>query len=116
MFSFAWQYRFEDARVSLSKHLCHKMIATPPVAFLAVASAIREHEVVAQVHRIPSPRDEVIDVGCLWRNRCVTVEAPAPLDIEQDGAYDSQGRSLATEENSFRSAVFTEQIQVLLTY
>jgi hypothetical protein len=52
---------------------------------------------VAQVHRVLSPRDEVIEVGCCWRKRCVTVKAPAPLDIEQDGAYDGQGRSLATE-------------------
>ena len=59
-----------------------------PVAFLAVTPAIREHEVVAQVYRIPSPGDEVIDVGGRWRKRCVTVEALAPLDIEQDGAYD----------------------------
>ena len=59
-----------------------------PVAFLVVALAIREHEVVAQVYRIPSPGDEVIDVGGRWRKRCVTVEALAPLDIEQDGAYD----------------------------
>jgi len=51
-------------------------------AFLAVASAIREHEVVAQVYRISSPCDEVIDVGCRWRKWCVTVKAPAPLDIE----------------------------------
>jgi hypothetical protein len=31
-----------------------------PVAFLAVASAIREHEVAAQVHRIPSPGDLLV--------------------------------------------------------
>ena len=31
-----------------------------PVAFLAATPAISEHEVVAQVHRISSPRDEVI--------------------------------------------------------
>jgi hypothetical protein len=48
-----------------------------PVAFLAVALAIREHEVVAQVYRIPSPRDEVIDVGCRWRKWCVTVAMSA---------------------------------------
>jgi hypothetical protein len=39
----------------------------------------------------------VIDVDSGWRKRCVTVEASAPLDIEQDGAYDGQSRSLATE-------------------
>jgi hypothetical protein len=68
-----------------------------PVAFLAVALAIRKYEVVAQVHRITSPGDEVIDVGCRWRKRRPTVEASAPLDIEQHGAYDGQSRSLATE-------------------
>jgi hypothetical protein len=68
-----------------------------PVAFLAVTPAIREHEVVAQVYWVSSPGDEVIDVGCRWRKGCVTVEAPAPLDIEQNGAYDGQSRSLATE-------------------
>jgi hypothetical protein len=46
---------------------------------------IAEHEVVPQIHGIPSPGDEVIDVGCRWRERCVTVKAPAPLNIEQDG-------------------------------
>ena len=79
-----------------------------PVAFLAVALAIREHEVVAQVHRIPGPRDEVIDVGGRWRKRCVTVKAPAPLDIEQDGAYDGQSRSLTTEEELVQIGRFTE--------
>jgi hypothetical protein len=68
-----------------------------PVAFLAVAPAIREHEVVAQVQQIPSPRDEVIDVGCRWRKRCAIVEASAPLGIDQNGAYDGQRLSLATE-------------------
>jgi hypothetical protein len=38
-----------------------------PVAFLAVAPVMRKHEVVALVHWIPSPRDEVIDVGGRWR-------------------------------------------------
>jgi hypothetical protein len=38
-----------------------------PVAFLAAAPTIREYEIVARVYRIPSPRDEVIDVGSRWR-------------------------------------------------
>jgi hypothetical protein len=36
-------------------------------------------------------------VGCRWRKRRATVEAPATLDIQQDEAYDGQSRSLATE-------------------
>jgi len=57
---------------------------------------------VAQVYWIPSPGDEVIDVGCRWRKRCMTVEALAPLDIEQDGAHDGQSRSLATGKRTPR--------------
>jgi hypothetical protein len=45
-----------------------------PVSFLAVAPAISEHEIVAQVHRISSPGDEVIDARCRWRKWCVTVK------------------------------------------
>jgi hypothetical protein len=54
-----------------------------PIAFRAVALAIREHEVVAQVYRIPSPCDEVIDVGRRWRKPCVTVKAQQFLDTSQ---------------------------------
>ena len=79
-----------------------------PIAFLAIACTIGEYEVVAQGHRIPSPSDEVINVGGRWRKRCLTVEAPTQLDIEQDGAYDGQSRSLTTEEELVQIGRFTE--------
>ena len=39
-----------------------------------------------------------------------------PLDIEQDGAYDCQSRSLTTEEELVKIGRFTEHLQVLLAH
>ena len=75
------------------------------VAFLAVAPAIRKHEVVVQIHRITSPRDEVIDVGRRWHKRCATVEASARWISSRTGRTTAKAARSLPKRNSLRSAV-----------
>src|SRR3954462_15626018 len=61
------------------------------IALLVVAPAIGDHEVMPQVHGMPRPRDEVIDLGCRRSQLSPTVKAPALL--LEGRSYNGQGRS-----------------------
>jgi len=54
-----------------------------PVALLAVAPAIRQHEVVRQIHRVSGPSHEVIYMRRLPTAPAIAVEAPTALEIEE---------------------------------
>lgn len=54
-----------------------------PIALLAVAPAICQHEIMPQVNRVLRPRDEMIDMAAITSNPLVAIEAPAVLQIHQ---------------------------------
>ena len=69
-----------------------------PVAFLDVALAIRQHEVVRQIHGVSSPSDKVIYMRCLPNNPAVAVETPTVLKAEQYWPNHGQTVPLAAEQ------------------
>jgi len=57
-------------------------IGREPVALLVVAPAIRQDEVVRQIHRVPGSSHKVIDMRCLANDPAIALEAPTVLKIE----------------------------------
>ena len=64
----------DSARIKARcEHLRFEFVAFPPalkvhfpckaVPFSVIAPAVSEDEIVAEIHQIPSPRDEVINIG-----------------------------------------------------
>jgi hypothetical protein len=76
------------------------IVGWEPVALLAIAPAVGQHEVMAQVNRVTRPGDEMVDVRAGRREALVAVEAPAVLDIDQNRTEHGQGGTLTTEEES----------------
>lgn len=52
-----------------------------PVPLLPIASAVGQHEIVAEINRVFGPRDEMIDMGAIASNRQRAVEALPLLQV-----------------------------------
>ena len=56
----------------------------------------------------------MIDVGVRRRQPRSAIEAPAPLHVHQDGAYEGQGGPFAAEKELVEISGFAEYLKVLL--
>lgn len=52
-----------------------------PVPLLPIASAVGQHEIMAEINRVFGPRDEMIDMGAIASNRQRAVEALPLLQV-----------------------------------
>ena len=68
------------------------------IGFPAVASGVRQYEIVAQIVGVTSPGDEMVHVG-FSGDLLLAVEAPRPVRTEQSVAVGVQVRPLAAEEH-----------------
>lgn len=87
-----------------------------PVALLAITLAIRQHEVVRQIHWVSSPSDKVVYMSCVPHDPAIAVEAPTLLKIEQHRSNYGHTVALAAEQEFAQVGGSANQGQVLLAH
>src|SRR5438094_3314699 len=85
-----------------------------PISFLAIAMAIRQDEVVAQIYRVTRPGNEMIDVDVGGRERTTAIETISVLEIHQDRAHYGKTGSLTAEQEFIQVGGLAENIEILL--
>jgi hypothetical protein len=69
-----------------------------PIPLLAVAFAVRQHEIVTEINGILRPRNEMIDMAAIAPDGAATVEALPVLQIHQHGPSRPQCSPFGTEQ------------------
>lgn len=81
-----------------------------PVGLPLIARGVREDEIVAEIDRVPRPRNEVIHVPGFLAQRSVAVEAQPGLKVLKDGAHHRQiGAFVAEQEFAWLNICIASQ-------
>src|SRR4030095_15369653 len=87
-----------------------------PVPLCPIALAVSKHEIVAQIHGVTRPGDEVVNMGIAGGEHLGAIEAVPILEVEEDWAHLSQGDALTTEEEFMQVGDLAKNIRISLPH
>jgi hypothetical protein len=92
------------------------LVCGDSVALLVIATPVSQHEVVAEIGRIPRPGNEVVHLRRVRPERAAAVEAFALLKVFERWPDRRQAGSLATKQELAQVGRLADQIEVLLAH
>jgi hypothetical protein len=87
-----------------------------PVSLCAIALAVSKYEIVAEIHGVTRPRDEVVNVGIAGGEHFGAIEAVPTLEFEEHWAHLSQRDALTAEEEFMQVSNLAKNIGISLPH
>jgi hypothetical protein len=95
---------------------CEVYAGWEPVPLCPIALAVSKHKIVAEIHGVTRPGNEVVNVGVGGGENPGAIEAVPILEAEEDWAHLSQKDALTAEEELMQVRNLAKNIRISLPH